>query len=90
MTKEIFDISISPDEFVTASNVSREEPLGDGGQRLHEWAFSEHERTSARPLYSPHGAVPRQDGRYLRRGVVALATRARTLEGRNEEWLTTR
>jgi hypothetical protein len=35
MTKEIFDISMSLDEFVTASNVSREELLGDGGQRLH-------------------------------------------------------
>jgi hypothetical protein len=29
MTKEIFDISMSLDEFVSASNVSREEPLGD-------------------------------------------------------------
>jgi dihydrofolate reductase len=29
---------------VTASNVRPEEPLGDGGQRLHEWAFGENER----------------------------------------------
>jgi hypothetical protein len=45
MTKVIFDISMSLDGFVTASRVNPEEPLGDGGQRLHEWAFSEHERT---------------------------------------------
>jgi dihydrofolate reductase len=44
MTKVIFDISMSLDGFVTAPGVSPEEPLGDGGQRLHEWAFSEHER----------------------------------------------
>jgi dihydrofolate reductase len=29
---------------VTASNVRPAEPLGDGGQRLHEWAFGEDER----------------------------------------------
>jgi dihydrofolate reductase len=44
MTKVIFDISMSLDGFVTASNVKPEEPLGDGGQRLHDWAFGEDER----------------------------------------------
>ena len=44
MSKVIFDISMSLDGFVTASNVRPEEPLGDGGQRLHEWAFGENER----------------------------------------------
>jgi dihydrofolate reductase len=44
MTKVIFDISMSLDGFVTASNVRPEEPMGDGGQRLHEWAFGEDER----------------------------------------------
>jgi dihydrofolate reductase len=44
MTKLIFDISMSLDGFVTASNVRPEEPMGDGGQRLHAWAFSKHER----------------------------------------------
>ena len=44
MTKLIFDISMSLDGFVTASNVRPEEPMGDGGQRLHEWAFGEDER----------------------------------------------
>jgi hypothetical protein len=73
MTKVIFDISMSLDRFVTASKVNLEEPLGDGGQRLHEWASSEHERTSARPIQSPHGAVPRQDGRDVRRSLVELS-----------------
>jgi dihydrofolate reductase len=44
MTRMIFDISMSLDGFVTASNVRPEEPLGDGGQRLYEWAFGEDER----------------------------------------------
>src|SRR5215208_6689751 len=41
MTKVIFDISMSLDGFVTASNIRPEEPMGDGGHRLHEWAFGE-------------------------------------------------
>ncbi len=38
MPKVIFDIGLSLDGFMTASNVRPEEPMGDGGQRLHEWA----------------------------------------------------
>jgi dihydrofolate reductase len=41
MTKVIFDISMSLDGFITASNQSSEEPMGDGGLRLHDWAFNE-------------------------------------------------
>src|SRR3954452_23289802 len=32
-------ISISLDGFVAGPNQSRETPLGEGGERLHEWAF---------------------------------------------------
>jgi hypothetical protein len=43
----VFDISMSVDGFVTASNRVPEEPFGDGGQRLHEWAMGrEDERKS--------------------------------------------
>ena len=38
MTKVIFDISMSLDGFMTAANRRPEEPMGDGGQRLHEWS----------------------------------------------------
>jgi dihydrofolate reductase len=44
MTRENFDISMSLDGCVTASGVRPEKPLGDGGQRLHEWVFGEDER----------------------------------------------
>jgi dihydrofolate reductase len=46
MTKVVFDISMSLDGFMTASGVRPDEPMGDGGQRLHEWAFGEDDRGS--------------------------------------------
>ena len=39
MGKVTFDISMSLDGFVTASNRTPEEPMGKGGERLHDWAF---------------------------------------------------
>ena len=39
MTKLICDISMSLDGFVAGPNPSLEHPLGEGGERLHEWAF---------------------------------------------------
>jgi dihydrofolate reductase len=44
MSKVVFDISMSLDGFITTANRRTEEPLGDGGQRLHEWAFGADER----------------------------------------------
>jgi dihydrofolate reductase len=46
MSKVIFDISMSLDGFITASNMTAEEPMGEGGERLHEWAFGADERSS--------------------------------------------
>src|SRR6266516_88355 len=40
----VFEISMSLDGYVTASGVRAEEPMGDGGQQLHEWAFGADER----------------------------------------------
>ncbi|MEQ7123742.1 dihydrofolate reductase family protein [Actinopolymorpha sp. B11F2] len=39
MSKTVFDISMSLDGFVTASNQTPEEPMGDEGLRLVAWAF---------------------------------------------------
>ncbi|SCG53443.1 Dihydrofolate reductase [Micromonospora echinaurantiaca] len=44
MSKVIVDISMSLDGFVNASNVRAEEPMGDGGLVLHEWAFDGDDR----------------------------------------------
>jgi dihydrofolate reductase len=40
----VFDISMSLDGYVTAAGVRPEEPMGDGGQQLHEWAFGADEQ----------------------------------------------
>ncbi|HEX3054070.1 MAG TPA: dihydrofolate reductase family protein [Aggregatilineaceae bacterium] len=39
MGKVSFDISMSLDGFITGANRRSDEPLGDGGEQLHEWAF---------------------------------------------------
>jgi hypothetical protein len=39
MGKVIYDLSMSLDGFITAANVRPEAGLGDGGEKLHEWAF---------------------------------------------------
>ncbi len=44
MGKVIWDMSISLDGFVKASNATPEHPLGEGGERLHEWVFGEDDR----------------------------------------------
>jgi dihydrofolate reductase len=41
MSKVVFDISMSLDGFMTAANQRPEEPLGEGGEQLHRWAFGE-------------------------------------------------
>jgi dihydrofolate reductase len=39
MAKVKFDITMSLDGFVAGPNPSVEQPLGEGGERLHEWVF---------------------------------------------------
>ena len=38
MTKLTLDISMSLDGFIAGPNPTMEQPLGEGGERLHEWA----------------------------------------------------
>jgi dihydrofolate reductase len=39
MSKVTFNISVSLDGYAAGPNPRPEEPLGDGGERLHEWAL---------------------------------------------------
>lgn len=39
MSKVIYDMSMSLDGFVRAPDPTPEEPLGKGGQHLHDWGF---------------------------------------------------
>jgi dihydrofolate reductase len=47
MSKVVFDASVSLDGFTTAANRRPEEPMGDGGLRLVEWALGDDERSRA-------------------------------------------
>lgn len=44
MGKVFFDISMSLDGFMTAAKQRPEEPMGQGGERLHEWASGDDPR----------------------------------------------
>ncbi len=50
MARVVFDISMSLDGYMTAANMRPEEPLGDGGQRLHDWALSDDDERNRRYL----------------------------------------
>ncbi|MGW0737301.1 dihydrofolate reductase family protein [Streptomyces sp. NPDC002851] len=41
MSKVVLDVSVSLDGFTAGPNVRDEEPMGDGGERLHEWMAGE-------------------------------------------------
>lgn len=56
MTKVTFDISMSLDGFITGSGSTPEEPMGEGGERLHEWAFGADEK-SRRLLEEAVGSI---------------------------------
>lgn len=60
MDKVLFDISMSLDGFITGGNRTPEEPLGDGGEQLHDWAFNskdEYNRNLISQSVSTAGAV---------------------------------
>ena len=40
MSQVIIDISVSLDGYVAGPNQSPDEPLGEGGEQLHDWAFA--------------------------------------------------
>ena len=41
MAKVVFDMSMSLDGFVVATGATPAEPLGKGGERLHDWAMGD-------------------------------------------------
>jgi dihydrofolate reductase len=49
MGKLKFEITMSVDGFITGPNPGLEHPLGEGGERLHEWAYG------LRAFREPHG-----------------------------------
>jgi dihydrofolate reductase len=54
MSKVIFEMTISLDGYVTGPDVRPEEPMGDGGERLHEWMFAGKSATEAETFLTAH------------------------------------
>lgn len=60
MGRVILDLSMSLDGFVAGANISADNGLGDGGDRLHEWMFSsgtETGRSIAQETFASAGAI---------------------------------
>jgi dihydrofolate reductase len=62
------DITMSLDGFIAASNPSLENPLGVGGERLHEWAFA---AQSWREQHGLEGGEDNEDSRILEEATEA-------------------
>jgi dihydrofolate reductase len=60
MGNVIVDISVSLDGFITGANVNAEQPLGEDGERLHQWFFdpqNEYEKNTMAALAQSSGAI---------------------------------
>jgi dihydrofolate reductase len=68
MSKVIVDISISLDGYVAGPDADLEEPLGRGGERLHEWAFG---AQSWRETHGHEGGERNADSDVVEEGVRA-------------------
>ena len=40
LSRVVFDVSVSVDGFLAGPNATLQQPLGEGGDALHEWAFA--------------------------------------------------
>jgi dihydrofolate reductase len=62
------DISMSLDGFIAGPNATVEQPLGDGGERLHEWIFG---LASWRELHGLEGGTRNADDEVVRESLDA-------------------
>jgi len=62
------DITMSLDGFVAAPNASLENPLGEGGERLHEWAFA---AQSWREQHGHSGGEDNEDSKIIEEATKA-------------------
>ncbi|PZG16443.1 dihydrofolate reductase family protein [Nonomuraea aridisoli] len=70
MGKVVLDVSMSLDGFTAGPNVRADEPMGDGGERLHEWMAGE----------GPDGAVDIDVRRQVDAAVGATVIGRRTFD----------
>ena len=62
------DITMSLDGFIAAPNQSLENPLGEGGERLHEWAFA---AQSWREAHGQEGGEANEDSAIIDEAIEA-------------------
>jgi dihydrofolate reductase len=62
------DITMSLDGFIAAPNASLEHPLGEGGERLHEWAFA---AQSWREQHGHSGGEDNEDSKIIKEATEA-------------------
>jgi dihydrofolate reductase len=60
MATVVLDMSMSLDGFVTGPNPREGLPLGDGGQRLHDWMFSRRADCGRREAADADAAITRE------------------------------
>lgn len=65
MGKTVVDITMSLDGFVAGPNPTLEEPLGENGEQLHEWAI---ETESWRKQHGLEGGEANEDSELIREG----------------------
>jgi dihydrofolate reductase len=68
MGNVFFDISTSLDGYVAGPDPSLEDPLGEGGEQLHEWAFA---AQSWRERHGLEGGEENEDSRILAEAIEA-------------------
>lgn len=76
MQKVTFEISMSLDGYVAGPDATLEEPLGRGGEQLHEWVFG------LRSWRENHGMSDGEDGPDSDRMAEAVAASGATIMGR--------
>jgi dihydrofolate reductase len=69
MPKLKVDISVSLDGFVAGPNQTLDEPLGRGGELLHEWAFGAH---AWREAHGKGGGERNVDSEVVEEGIAAV------------------
>jgi dihydrofolate reductase len=78
MGKVIVDMSVSLDGFITGPNDGVERPLGDGGERLHDWIFdgsAERSGTSPRTSVTAGSNREMMDEAFKTLGAVIMGRR---------------
>ena len=69
MGKTVVDITMSLDGFVAGPNPTLEEPLGENGEQLHEWAI---ETESWREQHGLEGGEANEDSEMIREGSSSI------------------